>query len=291
MSNPLLNERYFEGGGGTAVVDRPAPAPRAQDTSWIGMPPPPGAFSPDREVAPLAPAATMTMGGVASAAGVMLLFIVAGGWYGWGKVVATSTVDAAGRTVDTTQFPLGWMFGSMIVGFVLAIVCTFKPPLARFLGVPYAIAEGVFLGVISHAYDITTKGVALQAVLATGAVFLVMLALYGFRILRVTPRMTKAIIAATLGVAAVYLVGWIVSMFSDTGLSFMNSTSALSIGISVLVVGIAAFNLLLDFDFIERGVRDGYPKDMEWFGALGLVITLVWLYLELLRLLSKLQRR
>jgi uncharacterized YccA/Bax inhibitor family protein len=281
MSNPLLNERYFQGAGaGGAVIDA-----TASDTGAGMRPPDAAAYGSGTRPG------TMTMGGVASAAGVMLLFVLAGGWFGWSKVVATSTVDIAGRTVDTTQFPTGWMFGSVIIGLVLAVICSFKPPLARILAIPYALAEGVFLGVISHTYDIRTQGVALQAVIATGAVFLVMLALYGFRVLRVTPRMTKAIIAATFGVMAIYIVGWIASLFTDSGLRFMDSTSGLSILVSVVVVGIASFNLLLDFDFIERGVKAGLPKEMEWFGAFGLVVTLVWLYLELLRLLSKLQRR
>lgn len=146
----------------------------------------------------------MTMGGVASATGVMLLFVVAGGWFGWGLVdTHLEGFDASGQAVMSNTFPIGWMIGTMLIGFVLAMICAPKPPMARILGIPYAIAEGVFLGIISHAYDVQTQGIALQAVVATGGVFTMMLALYGFRILRVTPRMTKAIVVMTFGVAGV----------------------------------------------------------------------------------------
>lgn len=285
-SNPILNEKYFRGAGaGGAVIDA-----AGTERAWGQAPPSPGEYA--TYGAPARPA-TMTMGGVASATGVMLVFVAIGAWFGWGKVVTEYLgVDATtGEAVFSDTMPLGWLIGSMVVGFVLAIICSFKPPMARILGIPYALAEGVFLGIISHSYDTRTQGVAIQAVIATLGVFLVMLALYGFRVLRVTPRLTKGIIAATFGVLAVYLVGWISSFFTDSGTSFMNSASPLGIGISVIIVGIAAFNLLLDFDFIERGVQQGLPKEMEWFGAFGLIVTLVWLYLELLRLLSKLQRR
>lgn len=235
---------------------------------------------------------TMTMGGVASATALMLAFLVLGAIFGWSRVT-TELLGydvATGNPVYQDSLPMGWLIGSMAVGFVLAMICSFKPPVARWLSIPYAIAEGVFLGIVSHAYNSQTDGIVVQAVIATCGVFLVMLALYGFRVLRVTPRLAKGIIAATFGVLAVYLVSFISSFFTDSGESFMNSASPLGIGVSVIVVGIAAFNLLLDFDFIERGVQQGLPKHMEWFGAFGLVVTLVWLYLELLRLLSKLQR-
>jgi len=278
MSNPFLNPRYYD--------ERPRTASGPLGTT-------PGASGAPQYTTydPTARGATMTMGGVSSAAGVMLVFLLAGAWFGWTRIVPATGVDSLGRTTDVTTFPTGWFFGSLALAFVLSIVCSFRPLLARVLAIPFAVAEGVFVGVVSHTYDLRTQGVALQAVLATVAVFGVMLLLYGFRVLRVTPRMTKAIIAATFGIAAVYLVGWISSIFTDALPRFMDSTSTVSIGISALVVGVAAFNLLLDFDFIERGVEEGYPKNMEWFAAFGLIVTIVWLYLELLRLLSKLQRR
>ena len=286
-SNPILNDKYFRSAGagaGGSVVDT-----TGTERGWGQAPPPPAQYSTDAPTR----TATMTMRGVASATGVMLVFVFIGARFGWSKVATEYLgIDrGTGDRVYSNTLPTGWLIGSMLVGFVLAMICTFKPPMARILGVPYALVEGVFLGILAHAYDAQSQGIAIQAVVATGGVFLMMLALYGFRILRVTPRLTKGIIAATFGVVAVYLVGWISSLFTDSGTSFMNSASPLGIGISLIVVGIAAFNLLLDFDFIERGVQQGLPKEMEWFGAFGLIVTLVWLYLELLRLLSKLQRR
>lgn len=281
MSNPVLNDKYFTGSTGVAPGPTGAPIPGAYQPYGAD----PGVYGSPVQTA------TMTMGGVASAAGVMLVFVLAGGWFGWTRITTSSRTDTFGNTIDTTQFPTAWVIGSVLVGFVLCLAVMFRPRLARILAVPYSIAEGIFLGVISHAYDLRTEGVALQAVIATAAVFVIMLAMYGLRILRVTPRLTKGIVAATLGVGAVYLVGFISSFFSDGFMRFMDSTGPLSIGISLLVVGIAAFNLLLDFDLIERGIARRAPKEMEWFAAFGLVVTLVWLYLELLRLLSKLQRR
>lgn len=287
MSNPMFDEKHFD-----LARSQPSGAIGTDPTpqrGWGQAPPPASAYAPTATAAEAT--GTMSYAGVAGAAGLMLVVLVAAGTFGWSRVQSTSITDSLGRTVDTTTFPTGWLIGSLIVAFVLAMICSFKPPMARWLSLPYAAAEGVLLGTISHTYDIRTQGIALQAVLATVAVFGVMLLLYGSRALRVTPRMTKGIIAATIGVAAMYGIGLLVSLFTDAPLRFMDSTSPLSIGISLLVVGIAAFNLLLDFDFVERGVESGLPRYMNWYAAFGLIVTIVWLYLELLRLLSKLQRR
>lgn len=277
-SNPLLNQKYFE--PATSAGAPGAPVPPAWDQSASHWPP------ADARVK----GRTMSMGGVASATGVMLIFVIAGGWFGWSRVVTVTGVDELGQVVQRANFPTGLVLGSVLLGFALVMLCSFKPPLARFLAIPYSLIEGVALGAISHVYDAQTKGIVLQAVLATAGVFLMMLLLYGLRILRATPKMVKGIVAATFGIMAMYAVGFIASLFG-ADLSFWNSTSLVSIGISLLVVGVAAFNLILDFDFIERGSKEGLPANMEWFAALGLVVTLVWLYLEMLRLLSKIQRR
>lgn len=277
-SNPLLNQKYFE--PETAAGAPGAPVPPAWDQTASPWPPAEARVQ----------GRTMSIGGVASATGVMFIFLLAAGWFGWGRVVETFAVNDAGQRVATTTFPTGWVLGSILVGFALVIACSFKPPLARFLAIPYSIAQGVALGAISHVYDFQSRGIALQAVLATAGVFLAMLVLYGLRILRATPKLVKGVVAATFGIMAMYAVGMIASLFG-ADLRFWESTSLLSIGISLLIVGVAAFNLILDFDFIERGSKEGLPANMDWFAALGLVVTLVWLYLEMLRLLSKLQRR
>ena len=275
--NPFLNEKSLQGAvatvGGSEAQRSAIPVAGA-----------PSVTVTDTATRP------MTYGGVTSATGLLLGFVFAGGWYGWGRVVVTSFTDAVGRTTQTASMPSGWLFGSMIVGFVLAIACSFKPNLAPVLAIPYALAEGVFLGIISRYYDLQTQGIVVQAVLATAGVFLVMLVLYSLRVLRATPRMVKGIMAATLGIGVMYFIGFIASLFG-AGLQFWNSPSPLGIAISVVVVAVAAFNLILDFDMIERGVASGMPRKMEWFCAFGLVVTLVWLYLEMLRLLAKIQQR
>jgi len=233
----------------------------------------------------------MTYGGVTSATGALLLLVIVGGIFGWTQVTETRLgIDQTGKEVFSTNLPAGLFFGSMILGFVLAIGASFKPNLARFLAPAYALVQGVFVGMISRMYDARFDGIVVQAVLATVAVFAVMLVLYGMRILRATPRFTKGVIAATFGIMAVYMVGFIASLFG-ANMRFWNEPSPLGIGISIVIVIVASLNLILDFDFIEKGVKNGLPKQMEWFAAFGLVVTLVWLYLEMLRLLSLLQQR
>jgi uncharacterized YccA/Bax inhibitor family protein len=133
-------------------------------------------------------------------------------------------------------------------------------------------------------------GIVAQAILATFGVFLAMLVLYGLRILRATPRFVKGVIGATFGIMFLYLGSLIFSLFTGSSPSFLTSASPLSIGISVVIVIVAALNLILDFDFIEKGAQRGLPAYMDWYAALGLMLTLVWLYLEMLRLLSKLRQ-
>jgi uncharacterized YccA/Bax inhibitor family protein len=137
-------------------------------------------------------------------------------------------------------------------------------------------------------YESFQDGIVVQAIGATLSVFLVMLVLYRTRIIKVTDKFRRAVIFATLGIMVLYGVSFLMSLFGAS-ISFINSPSLLGIGFSVLVCGIASLNLALDFDRIERGVQGNMPKDYEWVAALGLLVTLVWLYLEMLRLLSKLR--
>lgn len=233
----------------------------------------------------------MSLAGVSAAGLTMLVFIIVGAFIGWAQVsVTTSAPDEFGRTVQsaTVNSP-GILFGALIFALVVAIVTAFKPNIARFTAIPYALAEGVVLGMISHLYEVQSSGIVLQAVLATFAVFAIMLLLYGLRVLRATPRFTKGVIAATFGVLAMYAAGWIISLFSSNFLPFWATGGAMGIGISIVIVVIAAMNLILDFDFIERGSQNRLPAYMDWYAAFGLVLTLVWLYLELLRLLAALR--
>lgn len=281
MPSPVMNEQVFESGGAVGVMDRPTQTA-------------PGAGAPPQYPPTITATAgrTMTYGGTVTAAGLMLAVLLAGGWFGWQQVidVPSPTQNDPSRVVGSLA-NAGWLWGSLIVGFGLAIFTAFKPMMARFTSLPYALAEGVLLGVISHLYESQTNGITIQAVLATAGVFFTMLILYGLRVLRATPKFTKGVIAATMGIFVMYLAGWIISLFSSGSGSFFQSSSLLSIGFSIVIVIVASMNLILDFDMIEKGVTNRAPAAMEWYGAFGLTVTLVWLYLEMLRLLSKLNSR
>jgi uncharacterized YccA/Bax inhibitor family protein len=235
------------------------------------------------------PTETMSFGGVATATGVLLALVMVAAYFGWTGVEQTTITDQiTGETVNTTTIP-GWTWIALLVGFGIAMVTIFKPKLAMFTAPLYALAEGAFLGAISAVYNAEFDGIVLQAVLCTMGVFAIMLFLYGTRIIRVTQKLMIGIVAATGAVFLVYLGTFIFSLFSDSTPAIFDA-GIVGIGFSVLVVAIAAFNLLLDFDFIERGTEAGLPKGMEWYAAFSLLVTLVWLYIEVLRLLSKLRR-
>jgi uncharacterized YccA/Bax inhibitor family protein len=230
----------------------------------------------------------MTMGGAATATAVLLALVGVGAFFGWQQVDQVTFTNINGDTVSQTTIP-SWTWIALLVAFGVAMLTVFKPGLARITGPIYALIEGVVLGAISAVYNAQFEGIVLQAVLCTMGVFGIMLFLYGTRIIKVTKKLMIGIIAATGAVFLVYLGTFIFSLFSDTTPAIFES-GIVGIGFSVIVVAIAAFNLLLDFDFIERGAEAGLPKGMEWYAAFGLVVTLVWLYIEILRLLSKLRQ-
>ena len=200
------------------------------------------------------------------------------------RAMATLLPQALSLTI-----PMAVLLG-ILVGFGCAIAVHFKPLMSKFLGPIYAVAEGFFLGAISKAFESYQNGIVIQAIGATLAVFAVMLFLYKSRIIKVTDRFRRIIIMATLGLMLFYLVSFVFSLFGNTP-SFINQPTGFGIAFSLFAAGLAAMNLALDFDFIERGAKANLPKGMEWYAAFGLLITLVWLYLEMLRLLSKLNRR
>lgn len=233
---------------------------------------------------------TMRIGGTASATAILLLLLVVAGWFGWQAVTVTETGVNPDGTVQNSVAIQPWVFGAVIVGFVIAIVTVFKPKIARITGPLYAIAEGVFIGAISHAFNAQWPGIVIQAVLLTVAVFAIMLVLFATGAIRVTEKLRMAVIVSTLAIAAVYLVSFIWSFFGS-GVPMIHDAGPVGIAFSLLVVGVASFNLLLDFDFVQRGVAARAPRYMEWYAAFGLMVTLVWLYLEILRLLAKLRER
>ncbi len=179
---------------------------------------------------------------------------------------------------------------SAILAFVVAMVVVFVPKQSPYLAPVYAILEGVTLGYITTMYELKYSGIASQAVLLTFGVLSVLLFIYKTRIIKVTENFKSIIIVATGAIGLIYLVN-MVMMFFGSNISFIRDNSMLGIGFSLFVVGIASMNLLLNFDFIEKQVEERAPKYMEWYSAFGLVLTLVWLYLEILRLLSKLNSK
>jgi len=278
MANPILNEKSF-----SKVMQRSAgeagwAAPQAgqQSSSQVFHAP-----INDGPVSPYKSVDVMTASGTASAALLLMLLLVASAMFGWSSV--SESLDGA------VTFP-GWAMAGALFGFVCAIVLTFKPKLARVLAPVYAIAEGVFVGAISKVFNTAYDGIVIQAVGITLGVFITMLVLYRTGVIRVTDKMRRTIIGATMGIAIFYGVSLLLSLFG-MNISFFNSSSPMSIGFSFIVAGLAAMNLALDFDFIERGEKAGLPKYMEWYAAFGLMVTIVWLYLEILRLLAKLRDR
>lgn len=186
--------------------------------------------------------------------------------------------------------PLVLTIGGAIVGFILVLIAVFKPHTSPWVAPGYALFEGLFIGGISAFFEASYPGIVIQAVSCTFITFIVCFALYKYQIVKVTERFKSIVIAATLAIMTYYLLSWILSFF----ISFEpvhHGSSLMSIGISVFVIVIAALNLFLDFDEIEKGAEKQMPKYMEWFSAMGLMITLVWLYIEFLRLLSKLSSR
>jgi len=278
MSNPFFNEkRMNEDAEGWA-----APATTTSSAAVVagrpqGFPAPTGTPVTDGPISTWKPA--MTVNGVITASAVLFVLLLSTATWGW---MSTTVVD------DQVSFPPLAMVG-IIVGFAAVMVAYFKPTLAKFFGPIYALAYGYAVGAISKAYETLQDGIVLQAAGATIAVFFVMLVMYRTGIIKVTPGYRKTVFAATAGIMVLYLVSFVLNLFGS-GIPFINSPSLFGIGFSVVVCAIAASNLALDFDLIERGAANKMSKDYEWVAALGLVVTLVWLYLEILRLLSKLNR-
>jgi uncharacterized YccA/Bax inhibitor family protein len=184
--------------------------------------------------------------------------------------------------------PLMWT--GVIGGLISAVVTCFKKEWSPVSAPVYALFEGLFIGGISAAMEMRFPGIVLQAVGLTFGTLFSLLAAYRSGLIRATENFKLGVVAATGGIFVVYLVSFVMSLFG-TSVPMIHSAGAVGIGFSLVVVVIAALNLVLDFDFIEQGVEMGAPKYMEWYSAFGLVVTLVWLYLEILRLLAKLRSR
>lgn len=231
----------------------------------------------------------MTVSGTVNKTITLFLMMIIPAAFLWLKFDVQGGEGAEGLSYAFNNGLSGYMWGGLIVGFVASLVMMFKKSWAPYLAPVYAAAEGLFLGAVSLVFNTMYDGIVMNAVGITLLIFAAMLLAYRSGLLRATPMFTKVIMFATMGVGLFYLITMIMGMFDVE--SFYYGSSPLSIGISALIAGIAAFNFIMDFDFIEKQSAAGAPKYMEWFAGVALLMTLVWLYLEILRLLSKLQSR
>jgi uncharacterized YccA/Bax inhibitor family protein len=287
MSNPILNDKALaEARAGWAAPQAPSPggATWAPPSATSGTPISDGPVS--RWVG------GMTVQGTIRATGVLftlLLIAATAGWMATGTTTELVVENGVSTEQQVAQFPAIAILG-IVVGFGCAIGLYFKPMFAKYLGSVYALGFGFAVGAISKAYETFQNGIVLQAAAATAAVFAVMLLLYRTNIIKVTDRFRRTVVIATLGIMLMYGVSLIFMLFGAS-IPYLNDASALGIGISVVICVVAALNLALDFDFIEKGSKAGLAKHYEWYAAFGLLVTIVWLYLEMLRLLAKLQSR
>ncbi|HEY1898785.1 MAG TPA: Bax inhibitor-1/YccA family protein [Steroidobacteraceae bacterium] len=221
----------------------------------------------------------MTVQGAVNKSFLLLVVLLAGALYPWSQYLSTG--DAS---IVTTSLLVG-IFG----GLILALIISFKPMTAPYLAIPYAGLEGLAMGALSATLERRYPGIAMQAVGLTFAVFAAMLLAYKTGLIKATARFRAVVIGATGAIALMYLVTIVLGFFHINA-PFLNSGSPLSIGISLVIIGVAALNLILDFDIMESGAARGAPKYMEWYSAFGLLVTLVWLYMEILRLLANTRR-
>jgi uncharacterized YccA/Bax inhibitor family protein len=243
-------------------TSNPALNPKTFTDSWVGV----GA---DR----------MTVQGTVNKTGLLLMIIVASAGFTWSQFFASGGIS--GSVVP-------WMVLGGVGGFITAMVTIFKKTWAPISAPIYALFQGLLLGGLSAMLEASYKGIAIQAVgLTFGTAFSLLLA-YKAGLIQVTEKFRTGLMAATGGIALVYFSSFILGFFGIS-IPFIHSSGLFGIGFSLFVVVIAALNLVLDFDFIEKGEEMGAPQYMEWYAAFGLMVTLIWLYVEILRLLSKLR--
>ena len=222
-------------------------------------------------------AKTMSLQGTVNKVGILLALVVGGALFTWNQYYSTGSAGFF--------MPVG-LFGGMI----FAVITMFRPTLAMYTAPIYAILQGLFLGGISAAFESMYPGIVIQATGLTFGTLASLLVLYKTGVIKPTENFRLMIVSATMGIAVLYAISFVMSLFGS-GIGFIHSNGLFGIGFSLFVVGIAAMNLVLDFDFIEDGAERGAPKYMEWFGAFALMVTLIWLYLEMLRLLAKIRSR
>jgi len=246
MANPVLTKQFGE--------------PAASDAALQTAPPP--ATSPTGEK-------RMTIGSVAAATFFLLLLVVAGAAYGWANAVAVQR----------------WYWLFIIALLVLVFATVARPRLAPITGIVYSLGQGALVGSISKIYETFYEGIVFLALTATVAVFVGALLLYVFRIIKVTQKTRSVIIIATVGIGLFYLATLLLSIFG-VNVPLVTGVGTGALVFSIFVVIVAALNLLLDFSVIEHGIATGAPRAFSWFAAFGLMVTIIWLYIEILRLLA-----
>ncbi len=251
----------------------PLPVPRTgnpglNDKTFSGLP------------RPVAADERMTLRGSINKSFLLLVVVLLGALWPWSQYLASGDASVVGTSI---------LVGAL-GGFVLGLIISFKATTAPYLAVPYAALQGLAMGGISALLERKYPGIAIQAVGLTFGVLLVLLAAYSMRLIRATQQFRSIVIGATGAIALLYLVTLVLGLF-HVNVPVLNDASPLGIIVSLVICGVAALNLILDFDLIESGVAQGAPRYMEWYSAFGLLVTLVWLYMEILRLLGKTRRQ
>ncbi len=249
--------------------------PTFNESRWA-----PAALAPGQEA--------MTVQGTASKTGILVLLALFGASYTFNTFLETLRFTQDYNAAFSAVSLYTW--GGAIAGLVTALIIIFKPTVAPILAPAYAVLEGLFLGGISAFAETRFPGIAFQAAFLTLGILGALLVCYKVGLIKVTQRFRSMVMAATGGIMILYLISF-VGRFVGFELPLIHSASMAGIGFSLFVVAIASMNLVLDFDFIDRASQSGQPKHMEWFGAFAIMVTLVWLYLEILRLLMKLNSR
>ncbi len=240
---------------------------------------------------------TMTIQGAVNNTLIMLFLLVAGAAWVWMGITPILTQAAMASQANIgalvsqgSSQVLPFAVGGFFVAFILSFVIVFKPNFSPYLAPVYALAEGLALGGISALIEFKFPGIVMQAVLLTFATLFCLLMAYKTGLIRVTDKFRTGVIVATGAIAVIYLINMVMGFF-HTSIPFVAGSGFFGIAFSMFVVGIAALNLVLDFDMIERGAESGAPKYMEWYSGFVLMVTLVWLYIEILNLLMKLRGR
>lgn len=222
----------------------------------------------------------MTINGTVNKTAILLFISVMCAAWPW-----SMTLQQGSGSALTALIPIG-----AIVGFILALIISFKAHTAPYLAPIYAAFQGLFLGALSATFELRYPGIVVQAIALTFGTLACLLIAYKAKLIKATENFKLGIFAATGAVALLYLISFVLSFFGIQ-IPYIHGSGLIGIGFSAVVVTIAALNLVLDFDFIENGAANNNPKYMEWYGAFGLIVTLFWLYLEILRLLAKLRER